>query len=247
MAFATVFGGKPRFPLIEPPLETASIAQYCQDELILLEPYILASIPSFDSLGISTRLRILSRTMERGKLSKDDAVFLATGISRTHYHIVSTLGDLEDMNTGPPSRFELRAQHLAALLYIDLALREILPTATMHYVMVKRLKIILEEGANNILMRWDDSLEQLLWIAFIGAAAADVWPEKAFFIRVLAQAKDAMMISSFNQFQNILKGFGWLRSFNEAHSLASWTEIDTSPSYRLIEDSNTRAFQLPNR
>src|SRR5438034_9910532 len=102
---------------------------------------------------------------------------------------------------------------------MNLSLREIPLNAELHYIMVRRLKAIMEEGGNNILLTWDSSLARLLWVAFIGGAAALKRPGRAFFVDILQQLRDSLQISSLKQFQDMLKTFGWLKAFSEPHSI----------------------------
>ncbi len=163
--------------------------------------------------------------MDQEDLSPGDRAFLSAGIATTQYHLANLLGDLELDKTCQAFSFARKSSYLAALLYINLSLRQILPNAEIHYIMVSRLKAVMKQGGNNILSNWDSSLQRLVWVAFIGGAAALKRPDKAFFVQILRRLRDSLPISSLKQFQDMLKGFGWLKAFSEPQSITLWLEM----------------------
>jgi hypothetical protein len=165
-------------------------------------------------------------TMDQPALSQEDRDFLSAGIATTHHRLASMLGDLELNGKPQDSSFTYKSHYLAALIYINLSLREISPNAEMHHIMVSRLRAFLEEGGSDITVTWKSSLERLLWVAFIGGAAARKWPERIFFVQMLRQLKDLLLVSSLSQFQEMLQSFGCLRVFSKPHSRALWFEME---------------------
>jgi hypothetical protein len=165
--------------------------------------------------------------MEKTKLDPDDREFFALVIGTSQYRIVTILGDLEDPTTFSTSSFVHRSNHIAALLYLHSALREIVQGSTMQHHIVKRLKAALDEAGEDIILKWDDKLERLLWIAFNGGAAVEKIPERAFFVNILVQVTNLMMLSSLESFRSVIKRFGWVESFSAPHSFALWKEIQS--------------------
>lgn len=225
MGFATVLGGKPQLPLIEPPLSSTSSLPTCGMEKEPPYQPINGELPQYDLYVTDQRLQELSKTMDQENLSQQDRAFLSAGIATTQHRLANLLGDLELNKTCETSSFTRKSSYLAALIYINLSLREILPKAELHSIMVSRLKAIMKEGGTNILSTWNSSPQRLLWVAFIGGSAALKRPDKVFFIDILRQLKRPLQISSLGQFQDPLKAFGWLRSFSEPHSVTLWLEM----------------------
>jgi hypothetical protein len=177
-------------------------------------------------LLIDERLRVISRTMDQETLSREDRIFLASGIGTTQHNIASMLGAIELGKVDESSSGTHIAYYLAALLYMNLALREMLPNAEMHTVIMDRLRRVMTEDGEHLLLTWDSSAERLLWVAFMGAAAAHGRTARPFFLNVLQRLRKLLQIEHLEQFQDILRTFGWRKGFSEPHAALIWTEME---------------------
>src|SRR5436190_10351461 len=220
------FGGKPRLPLIEPPLNSVNSIPTGEAKSVSPDSPTNDKLSQCELWVTDQRLLILSKTMDQQDLSQEDRAFLSAGIATAQHDLANLLADLELDETTQVSSFTRKSSHLAVLIFINLSLRQIVPNAGIHYIMVGRLKAIMEEGGNNILSTWDSDLKRLLWVAFIGGAAAPKRPDKSFFVKILQQLRDSLLISSLRQFQDILKAFGWVKAFSAPHSIALWFAMD---------------------
>lgn len=225
VVYASTFGGKPRFPLYQPLVSASVLNRYHWKQF----PSLMSRNDRHADLYEADRdLLILSSIAERQSLQPDDKEFFSLSVTASQYRIVNTLGELEEPTMLASTSFVHRSNHLAALIYTNTALRDIVLSADMHHTMVKRLKAILEEGEtgnNDITISWDDQPERLVWIAFVGGSVSENRPERLFFVNLLLQVTSLLMISSLEQFKNIIRGFGWREKFSVAHCLALWTEI----------------------
>lgn len=159
-------------------------------------------------------------------LKEDDKEFFSKGLAAGQHRINSVLADLGNHTILSNLSIIRFSTHQAASIYINLALRDIVSAAEMHHIMVKRLKAILEHGGNEIILTWADNLGVLLWTAFIGVATAMNWPERKFFVNILSQLRDCLLLSSLEQFMDTLKRFAWLDEFCMAHSRTLWNELE---------------------
>jgi hypothetical protein len=115
---------------------------------------------------------------------------------------------------------------LAAHLYLHLAVRELPGTARMHLNMLGKLHAAVPESLANVVLLWDDlSLEVLLWVLFVGAAAARAHASRPVFVRRLREVSVAVGVASRADLEAALKGVLWLDRFCERHCEGIWAEM----------------------
>lgn len=220
-AYTAVFGGESRLAAFQPCLEQSSNYRHLESQW--------ASPNADDYFRVELEemvqsLRRLSTIMSGQDLNEYDKNPFSNEITAGQSRINRVLVDLGSHNPLFGLSIMRFSIHEAASLYTNLALRDIVAMAEMHHIMAKRLKAILEYGGSDIILTWGDNLEELIWTAFVGAAAATYWPERKFFVNILSQVRDSLLLSTSEQFRDNLKRFAWLDKFCMAHSRALWDE-----------------------
>jgi len=148
------------------------------------------------------------------------------------YDLEYTLLSLNKENSddlGPTSciySFEAVPLKTAAHLYLYLVIREIPPRSQLLYRLVERLQDALEIQLGG----WWNSTPYrktwLLWILFIGGAAAAGRHERWWFVRELALVCHDLDIWSFGSIQDTLKKVLWQDAWCAVHCASLWEEME---------------------
>jgi hypothetical protein len=124
---------------------------------------------------------------------------------------------------------------LAAHLYIHLAIRELPGTAKMHLRMLQDLRASIPFDLSSLLFQASEAyLDILLWILFLGAAAAIEESTKHFFVQNLQHVCAVLAVDSKTDFENAIRGVLWLDGFCLNHCAAIWAEVGAIS--RIFED-----------
>lgn len=152
-----------------------------------------------------------------------------------------------------------RVTLLASSLFIDLALRQLVPQAEMHTIVASRLKDVLcllspdkNPSPRSIVIHWKDTMERLLWISFVGGAASShsaSHPYKInahgeatsgrvelrqFFVALLVEIRDALLLTNLDQMRIVLKMFGWVEAWAGEHSGSLWGEMEWQSVQEMV-------------
>jgi hypothetical protein len=115
---------------------------------------------------------------------------------------------------------------LATNLYIHLALRELPAGSEVEIGLMERLKEVLDDSQQDMLIIWGDSLILLLWILYMGhVVASNGSTKESFFTERIVTICSELNISTVIGFQMALKQVLWLPSFCEPHSTKLWTAV----------------------
>jgi hypothetical protein len=129
---------------------------------------------------------------------------------------------------------------LAAHLYMHLAVRELPGTAKMHLNMLYDLKSSIAYDLSSLFFQASDaSLQVLLWILFIGAAASTDLDTRSFFVQKLQPVCTVLGLETEADFAGLLKGVLWLEGFCLDHCAKVWMEVNAGDGFlgeSLIEE-----------
>ncbi|KAF2420282.1 hypothetical protein EJ08DRAFT_28454 [Tothia fuscella] len=115
---------------------------------------------------------------------------------------------------------------LAAHLYLHLAIRELPGTAKMHLNMLNQLYRAIPDNLSVAVLLWDNSsLEVVIWVLFIGAAAADGHACRKFFVQKLREVIVVLEVLNRVEFEETLRGVLWLNRFCKTHCFQVWAEM----------------------
>jgi hypothetical protein len=261
MGFASIWGGRPRFPelkslspSITPPTGPFETLPYHKGDL---SEQIVPNNMQVDLCTIGQRIYVLSVLMDSlntndGDASTEDKEFFAQTLYSTQHHLLHLLSSLRlAASPGFDTSFIRRSHGIASSLYINLALRELAPRAEMNYVLVRRLKLVLEEAVSEwneangplgdpvsrLVEIWEreDRLDKLLWISFVGRAGADEMEEKDWFMRILEFLGTKLGLTSLEEFQGVIKRFGWVAKWAEPHARSVWEDMEMQTQMRRME------------
>jgi hypothetical protein len=226
-AYSTTWNRRPLFPL-EPDL---SVSSRTLENLLqrnqLGRPQFgteVLDIVQADVRQVMHGLQFVSSAIS----SRPNDVSLGC-ISNMVYYLEHRLLSLKpnptDTGTLPGLQVDLSKMLLpAAHLFLHLAIRELPKTAKMHLNMLNILEATVPQDPSFILLqRSNDALQIILWVLFIGAAAAH--GQTCQFVERLRQTCISLALSHQDEFVWALKGVLWSEKFCGHYCSVIWDEI----------------------
>lgn len=109
--------------------------------------------------------------------------------------------------------------------------------------LAKRFCDVLNEIDLNVF--WSDQPELLLWILVLGGLAATKCVERGFFVSHLANGRDLLNLTSWEEVVEKLKRFLWLGIACDPPGKVLWTEVEyygASTNNRMIRSERVRVY-----
>lgn len=225
IAFASTFGGMPRFLQFSQSIEQAFIPALPQ-ETPSLAGLVSAVLPELVNILETTRnLAWIAENASQDPRSRNS---FSNSIYRTQQRTLAILAELDEDNDGKKSekRCRNRVTGIAISLFDNIVLREVKATAPMNEPPLQRLRQALGEYENNSTDIWSGAEPLLLWILSIAGATATGRPERSEAIAALTQCRLRMGIESEEIFKKTLIWFPWVSNFCTHNSTLLWEEME---------------------
>jgi len=229
-AYSTTYNTKPMFPLV--PHLSGSVPQ----QIDLANRYsrsLQLDIATFSIvqpavLEIMYRLNLISVAISSFHTATNkDRLALSNAIYTLEHRLLSVRSDLENIQEFPASDFDLsKSLLLAAHLYLHLGVRELPKNAKMHLTLLNRLNTsLLEAPLHAMSLDSNVSLPILLWILFIGVAAAGDQDSRVILVNRLQLVVFDLQITSQDEFETKLHSVLWSKRFYDVYGPGIWREI----------------------
>ena len=135
---------------------------------------------------------------------------------------------------------------LTAIIYIDNQLRGVGFRASIMDRLVERLQLsvgmVLEDISQQDIQ--EKAARAILWALFVGAIAAIDRPCRGWFLERLLDFSDVLNLRTWNETENILKGFLWPPAW-ETQGRALWNEVEENRLMKYTTFSGTSNGEEP--
>lgn len=199
--------------------DTPSLIHYAPSVLGLVRPEVVEGMQIM-------RMLVLAISTFGTEDALIDRATISNGVYSVEYRLLSLRSDpYDDVSTHAGMDLS-KALVLAHHIFLHLAVRELPRTAKMHVNMLKELEAVLLLDPRSLTLSDPQVATQfLLWVLFIGAAAALGRDSRAFFVYTLQQACIRLQILSRQEFEEVLRKVVWLDKFGSFHCPGIWSEM----------------------
>jgi hypothetical protein len=145
------------------------------------------------------------------------------------------LMEISDVNYSQAPGFELyQAFLVASALYLNLMIREIPRRARVHYPLMEKLRILMNNNFPGKLIK-GSALKCIIWIVFMGAAANPPAESGNYFINLLALISENLGIREEHGLKNRLREVVWIDNICDGYLSSVWAEMMAATFNSTVE------------
>lgn len=183
-------------------------------------------------------LRILSSIMDPTNTATLDRTSASNMIYSVEYDLLllnkTYAVDSEDVCTYSCESAPLQT---AAHVFLYIVIRELPSTSQLMFRLVKRLKEALESQPRGWWVSSTDRRNWLLWMLFMGGAAASEQTERQWFVKEMVSISKMLGLRSRQSLKSCLQRILWQESFGTDHCTDLWEEMEA------VEDMKKGSFE----